>query len=83
MAKYLIHTYPKRIWYVNGYLIPSMIKQGINGFIFQSEDVQELEIALKKALALKCFDQSIQTAKNYTIERMAERTIDMIRAILS
>lgn len=30
MAKYLIHTYPKRIWYVNGYLIPSMIKQGIN-----------------------------------------------------
>ena len=60
-----------------------MIKQGINGFIFQSEDVQELEIALKKALALKCFDQSIQTAKNYTIERMAERTIDMIRAILS
>ena len=29
MAKYLIHTYPKRIWYVNGYLIPSMIKQGI------------------------------------------------------
>ena len=29
MAKYLIHTYPKRLWYVNKYLIPSMLKQGI------------------------------------------------------
>jgi len=29
MAKYLIHTYPKRLWYVNEYLIPSMLKQGI------------------------------------------------------
>ncbi len=30
MAKYLIHTYPKRLWYVEQYLIPSMLKQGIN-----------------------------------------------------
>lgn len=29
MAKYLIHTYPKRLWYVNEYLIPSMLAQGI------------------------------------------------------
>lgn len=29
MAKYLIHTYPKRIWYVDQFLVPSMIKQGI------------------------------------------------------
>lgn len=27
--KYVIHTYPKRLWYVNGYLIPDMIRQGI------------------------------------------------------
>lgn len=27
--KYLIHTYFKRIWYVEQYLIPSMLKQGI------------------------------------------------------
>lgn len=27
--KYMIHTYPKRLWYVNEYLVPSMIKQGI------------------------------------------------------
>ena len=27
--KYLIHTYPKRLWYVEKYLIPSMLKQGI------------------------------------------------------
>lgn len=31
MAKYLIHTYPKRIWYVYNYLLPSMLKQGIDG----------------------------------------------------
>jgi len=30
MAKYLIHTYPKRMWYVKDYLIPSMLEQGIN-----------------------------------------------------
>ena len=29
MTKYMIHTYPKRLWYVEQYLIPSMIKQGI------------------------------------------------------
>ena len=29
MAKYLIHTYPKRLWYVENFLIPSMVKQGI------------------------------------------------------
>lgn len=29
MAKYLIHAYPKRMWYVNEYLIPSMLTQGI------------------------------------------------------
>ena len=30
MAKYLIHTYPKRLWYVEEYLIPSMLEQGID-----------------------------------------------------
>lgn len=29
MAKYLIHAYPKRMWYVEQYLIPSMEAQGI------------------------------------------------------
>lgn len=27
--KYMIHTYTARLWYVQGYLIPSMIEQGI------------------------------------------------------
>lgn len=31
MPKYLIHTYPKRLWYVKQYIIPSMLKQGISG----------------------------------------------------
>lgn len=29
MAKYLIHAMPKRMWYVEEYLIPSMLEQGI------------------------------------------------------
>ena len=29
--KFMIHTYSKRLWYVDGYLIPSMESQGING----------------------------------------------------
>lgn len=28
--KYMIHSCNKRLWYVKKYLIPSMIKQGIN-----------------------------------------------------
>lgn len=30
MTKFMIHTYPKREWYVINYLVPSMIKQGIS-----------------------------------------------------
>ena len=30
MSKYVIHACPDRMWYVNGYLIPSMKEQGIN-----------------------------------------------------
>lgn len=30
MAKYLIHSVPQRMWYVNEYLIPSMTAQGIS-----------------------------------------------------
>ena len=29
MAKYMIHAYPKRMWYVEQYLIPSMLQQSI------------------------------------------------------
>ena len=29
MAKYLIHACPKRMWYVQEYLVPSLLKQGI------------------------------------------------------
>lgn len=29
MAKYLIHAVPKRMWYVDQYLLPSMLNQGI------------------------------------------------------
>lgn len=29
MAQYMIHAYPKRMWYVQEFLIPSMLEQGI------------------------------------------------------
>lgn len=29
MVRYMIHTFPNRLWYVENYLIPSMLKQGI------------------------------------------------------
>lgn len=29
MAYYMIHTYPSRFWYVRDFLLPSMVKQGI------------------------------------------------------
>lgn len=30
MAKYMIHSYPQRMWYVEEHLLPSMLKQGID-----------------------------------------------------
>lgn len=30
MTKYMIHAMPKRMWYVQEYLIPSMVEQGIS-----------------------------------------------------
>lgn len=30
MAKYMIHTYEGRRWYVDGFIVPSMLEQGIN-----------------------------------------------------
>ena len=30
MSKYMIHTCPKRKWYVDEFLVPSMIEQGID-----------------------------------------------------
>ena len=30
MSVFMIHACPQRMWYVNGYLIPSLIKQGID-----------------------------------------------------
>ena len=40
MAKYMIHAYPKRMWYVEQYLVPSMLEQGIdkNDIIVYNDD---------------------------------------------
>ena len=39
--KYMIHSYPKRMWYVENYLVPSLIEQGIkeeNIYIFNDSN---------------------------------------------
>ena len=43
MTKYMIHAVPQRMWYVNEYLIPSMIKQGIaeSDIIIYCDDKKE------------------------------------------
>ena len=41
MSNYLIHAYPKRMWYVEQYLIPSLLAQGIdNTSIIVYNDVE-------------------------------------------
>ena len=43
MAKYIIHACEKRLWYVNGYLIPSLQKQGIEPQIWLDKGKGNLE----------------------------------------
>lgn len=62
--KYLIHTYPKRLWYVNEFLIPSMIEQGIN-----KEDIHIYNDEKFKG-NLKAFIESCKYVKeNFDIEK--------------
>ena len=58
MAKYLIHAMPKRMWYVEQYLIPSMIEQGI-----AKEDIQVYNDVEKEG-NLKAWLKSIDLCPN-------------------
>lgn len=51
--KYMIHTYPKRLWYVTDYLVKDMIKQGI-----KSDDIIIVNDS-KKLGNLKAFVDSL------------------------
>ena len=49
--KYMIHTYPKRMWYVINYIVPDLIKQGVRKddiqIISDSEGLGNLEAFIK------------------------------------
>lgn len=51
-----------------------MISEGVNGFIFPSEDAEALSKAIQNAVNLNCFDASVKTAAQYSLENMAEKT---------
>lgn len=38
MSNYIIHACPERMWYVDKYLVPSMIKQGIDNINIKCDD---------------------------------------------
>ena len=48
---YMIHTYPGRLWYVNDFLVPSMIEQGI-----RQQDILIWNDFLKKGNLQSCID---------------------------
>ena len=50
MAKYMIHTMPKRLWYVDEYLIPSMVLQGIKQSDIQVYNDEKQEGNLKACM---------------------------------
>lgn len=61
MAKYLIHACPKRIDYVNDYLVPSMLRQGIekeNILIYNDEKKLGNLRAFKASSELVCHEIS-------------------------
>lgn len=50
MTKYMIHAVPSRMWYVNDYLIPSMLEQGIRQRDIKIHEDTEHEGNLKSCM---------------------------------
>lgn len=58
MAQYLIHAIPKRLWYVNDYLIPSMLNQAI------SKDNISVYVDTEKLGNLKACMEAFKSVEN-------------------
>lgn len=57
-AQYLIHAVPRRKWYVDEYLIPSMLKQGIKRYnIIVYVDIKNLGNRKAFIDSLRCIDK--------------------------
>ena len=59
-----------------------LIKNGVNGYVLENFDDDELQNAINNVLKLDAFDACISTAKDNTIEKMAEAHIKMINEVL-
>ena len=58
-----------------------LIKDSKNGFLLESLTGLELENAIKKVLEMDSYKECIETAKENTIEKMAERHVEMIKEV--
>ena len=59
-----------------------LIKDGVNGYLLESLEGNELKGAIEKVLSNDFFIECIKTAKANTIEVMAERHIEMIEEVM-
>ena len=55
-----------------------LIKNGVNGFVLEKLEGEEFKTSVDKILKLNTFFECIKTAKDNTIEKMAEAHIKMI-----
>ena len=60
-----------------------LIKNAKNGFLLNELKGKELEKAVNEILKLDLFDNCVNTAKENTIEKMAERHVEMINEVIS
>lgn len=59
-----------------------LIKDGINGYLLEKLEGNEFEKSIEDMLKIDSFDACIATAKNNTIEKMAEAHVNMINEVL-
>ena len=59
-----------------------LIKDGVNGYLLEKLEGEELTKAVENVLKLNAFDACVSTAKENTIEKMADVHVKMINEVL-
>ena len=59
-----------------------LIKDGINGYMLEKLEGESFEKAINDVLSLDCFTSCTNTAKENTIEKMAEAHIKMFNEVM-
>lgn len=70
MAQYIIHAVPDRMWYVDEFLVPSMLKQGIN-----QDDIQIYNDDTHKGNLKACMDCFISLSESGTTWHLQDDVI--------